>query len=272
MLVGVSRCIAQSEITIASFNLRVFGVTKADKPPVMDELASIIRRFDLVALQEIRDASGTAIEKLLVKVNDGSQEDYQMIVGPRLGRTSSKEQYAFFFRTSSIKPLATPFTWLDESDSFEREPLLTIFSTTAGSFDFILANIHTKPEDARNEISLLPKVLQDGKAYFQESDILCLGDWNADGSYFNEDTYQELFPGKDYLWIIPNSADTTIAAKSNTYDRMAASISMQEDFSGSWGVLRFDEDSGFLEKGLKPTDISDHYPVWATFYSDKDSD
>jgi len=47
---------------------------------------------------------------------------------------------------------------------------------------------------------------------------------------------------------------------------MAASISMQEDYTGGLGVLRFDENPGFKASGLKPLDISDHYPVWANFY------
>ena len=49
------------EITIASFNIQIFGQTKASKPEVMEILADIIRQYDLVAIQEIRDAAETAI-------------------------------------------------------------------------------------------------------------------------------------------------------------------------------------------------------------------
>lgn len=261
--------IAENLITIASFNLRVFGVSKADKPAILSEIASIIRRYDLVAVQEIRDSSGTAVEKLLAAVN-AKGTDYAMLVGPRLGRTASKEQYAYFYRIASLKPVGLSETWQDVDDSFEREPFLAMFKVINGKFDFTLADIHTKPEDAKREIALIPKVMIDGATLFREPDVLCLGDWNADGSYFDEDTYSSFFPSNKYLWIIPNSADTTIAVKSNTYDRMAASLSMEEDFSGSWGVLRFDEDPGFKELGLKPTDVSDHYPVWASFWADRD--
>jgi hypothetical protein len=48
-------------ITIASFNIQVFGQTKASKPEEMEILVDIIHRYDIVAIQEIRDAAGTAI-------------------------------------------------------------------------------------------------------------------------------------------------------------------------------------------------------------------
>lgn len=48
-------------VKIASFNIQIFGQTKAGKPEVMDILAQIIRRYDIVAIQEIRDAAETAI-------------------------------------------------------------------------------------------------------------------------------------------------------------------------------------------------------------------
>ena len=48
-------------------------------------------------------------------------------------------------------------------------------------------------------------------------------------------------------------------------------MAMQGDWTGEWGVYRFDEEEGFIGKGLKATDISDHYPVWAVFYSNRDT-
>lgn len=85
-------------LRIGAFNIQVFGVTKASKPEVMDVLADIIRTYDVIAIQEIRDASQTALSALVDLVNtDGSQYDY--VVSERLGRTTSMEQYAYIFNT-----------------------------------------------------------------------------------------------------------------------------------------------------------------------------
>ena len=48
-------------INIASFNIQIFGQSKASNQEVLDILVQIIRNFDVVAIQEIRDAAGTAI-------------------------------------------------------------------------------------------------------------------------------------------------------------------------------------------------------------------
>ena len=120
-------------ITIASFNIQVFGQTKASKPEVMAILAEIISDFDIVAIQEIRDTSGTAIEQLESSV-DALGTDYSYIIGTHLGRTSSKEQYAYLYRTQTIEPLDS-YTFDDVTDIFHREPFIAYFRTKVGNFD-----------------------------------------------------------------------------------------------------------------------------------------
>jgi hypothetical protein len=70
--------------------------------------------------------------------------DYE--IGPREGRTSRKEQYAFFYNTATIEALPGAYT-LDEggTDTFEREPYVARFKSKGGNFDFSFVDIHTKP-------------------------------------------------------------------------------------------------------------------------------
>ena len=97
-------------LRIGAFNIQVFGTTKASKPDVMDILAKIICTYDIIAIQEIRDASQTALPALVDIVNsDGSQYDY--VVSERLGRTTSKEQYAYIFNTQTIELTSNPHTY-----------------------------------------------------------------------------------------------------------------------------------------------------------------
>lgn len=60
-------------LRIGAFNIQIFGISKASKPEVMDVLADIIRTYDIIAIQEIRDASQTALPALVDLANaDGS--------------------------------------------------------------------------------------------------------------------------------------------------------------------------------------------------------
>jgi len=76
----------------------------------MDILADIIHTYDIIAIQEIRDASQTALPALVDLVNiDGSQ--YSYVVSERLGRTTSKEQYAYIYNTDTVELTSIPRTY-----------------------------------------------------------------------------------------------------------------------------------------------------------------
>jgi hypothetical protein len=48
--------------------------------------------------------------------------------------------------------------------------------------------------------------------------------------------------------------------------------SAAEDYAGACGVIRFDELYDFTELTIEPRHVSDHYPVWAEFFIDADTD
>ena len=259
-----------STISIASFNIQVFGKTKVGKPEVMSILAQTIHQFDIVAIQEIRDSSGTAIEKLEAEV-DALGTDYEYIIGPRLGRTSSKEQYAFIYNTLTVEPIGTGFTADDPEDIFHREPFIAHFRSKAGNFDFLLLTLHTDPDEATQEINAIPSVIQNLAApEMRRNDFIILGDLNADCNYFNENSPTSPLRSNEYTWLIKNDADTNIAQSSCTYDRIIITNQTTEDWTGKAGVYRFDEIHSLTPDQAKK--VSDHYPVWATFHTNHDTD
>jgi len=147
-------------LRIGAFNVQIFGVSKASKPEVMDVLADIIRIYDVIAIQEIRDASQTALPALVNLINsDGSQYDY--VVSERLGRTTSKEQYAYIFNTQTVQLTSTPQTYPepDGTDPFHREPYIASFRALNGNFDATFITIHTDPDEATEEINGLDSVV-----------------------------------------------------------------------------------------------------------------
>ncbi|UUX92047.1 endonuclease/exonuclease/phosphatase family protein [Methanoplanus endosymbiosus] len=254
-------------ITVGSFNIQVFGQSKASDDEVMTTLANIIRNFDIIAIQEIRDSSETAAPLLLQYVNaDGS--DYDMYVGERLGRTTSKEQYAFIYNTDTIRPAGDPVTYPDsEYDMFHREPYIMPFETTGGDFTATYAVIHTDPDEAKEEIPALTNVMEYMEGVLPGDDTLILmGDLNADCTYFDEDSYITLKSG-EYQWLIGNSEDTTTGNTVCTYDRIILNGG-EEYYTGNSGVFRFDSIYGLSQdESLK---VSDHYPVYAKFKTSGD--
>src|SRR5580765_7829814 len=60
---------AAGSVRIASFNIQVFGKTKLAKPEVMDVLAETVRRFDLVAIQEVRSTADDILPRFIDQIN-----------------------------------------------------------------------------------------------------------------------------------------------------------------------------------------------------------
>lgn len=199
----------------------------------------------------------------MLSLFDGSQYDY--VVSERLGRTSSKEQYAYIYNTLTVELTNTPFTYPEPegTDLFHREPYIASFKALNGNFDVTLIVIHMDPDEATDEINALNAVVEYTQSMnSDEQDFIVMGDLNADCSYFNEDSTSTL-SGSDYYWCINHSVDTTTKTTDCTYDRIIITNAAVSDFTGNASVFRFDAEYGLTED--ETTAVSDHYPVYAEF-------
>ncbi|MFW6226010.1 MAG: endonuclease/exonuclease/phosphatase family protein [bacterium] len=236
---------SQKDISILSFNIQIFGRTKASKPKVMESIIDIIDDFDIIAIQEVRDISGESLKILMSMM----PKNYILIQGPREGRTFSKEQLIFIYNDTKINHKKI-YNYPDLDDVFERSPFFVVFETDDKQLDFQIINVHLDPDEVKTEILHLNNIIVD---FTFDEDIIILGDLNADGNYFDESELIEIFHPSKYEIIIKNDINTTVAASDNTYDRIIITKSL-EKFVHNSGVLYY-EHNNFK-------DISDHYPIY----------
>jgi len=257
---------ASETIKIATFNIRTFGKSKLKKPDVMSELANIVKQYDLVAIQEIKDISGTTAPKFLEVINvDGSAYDF--IISERSGRNnddkSSQEQYAYFYNTNTVVATDNGELFNDSvNDYFQREPYIAHFRVIGGNFQFVVMSIHTKPERAVSEIDALKHVFTWAKQkYKYEDDFIALGDFNAGCNYASNAELDALtISNNDFIWIIPHSADTNFSSNTScAYDRIVITNNTNSDFADNWGI-----------DDISSKHVSDHFPVWAEFFTTKE--
>jgi len=254
----------EGQLLVGAFNIQVFGVTKMGKPQVVDVLKKILVRYHVVLIQEIRDASDTAIRDLLREVNSMGQGSFQMMLSERLGRTSSKEQYAYFYRVGVVS-VVTSHQWPDVKDEFERPPYTVRFRPTSnyavGDFGFM--GIHVKPDDAVKEIDRLVDVYNSVNSLWSLPHILIGGDLNAACTYVRPADWANIRLRTDsrFLWTIGDNADTTVTTTNCAYDRLVlAGSRLQTNYvSGSAVVHRFDTIQGI--SNALALETSDHYPV-----------
>jgi endonuclease/exonuclease/phosphatase family metal-dependent hydrolase len=239
-------------------------VGKADE---VAALAAVFEAYDLVCMQEIRDIAGTALPVLMAKLNEGSSTPkFNSLVSARLGRTSSKEQYAIIWRIAAdLSVDVAGATVYDENtiDVFEREPFLvpiTLYPSTTQPLALTLVVIHVAPSDAVVEIDALVDVFD---SLPPGTNALLLGDFNADCSYVSNSAWPSIRLRTDarFEWTIGDDTDSNVASSSCAYDRIvAAGPSLRARVvAGSPRVWRYDLDQGVSAELTKR--VSDHYPV-----------
>ena len=248
-------------VKIASFNIQILGRSKIAQARVMDVLCDVVRRFDVVAIQEVRANTDDILPRFIQKINAGGRA-YDYLIGPRLGRTSSKEQYAFIYDTATIETdRSALYTIEDRGDLLHREPLVASFRVRgpppAEAFTFTLVNIHTDPDEVPQEVAALAQVYtavrNDGRG---EDDVFLVGDLNADETQFGP-----LGQIPNIAWAI--SGVPTNTRGTQTYDNILFHRTATSEFTGLTGVVDLMRDYQLtLDSALE---VSDHLPIWAEF-------
>ena len=262
----------RSEVArVASFNIRIFGDTKMSNGTVVAELVDIFQRYDMVAVQEIKDIDQEVPYLFLDELNNfnnlsntSNLTEWELVLSERSGMQeddqNSQEQYAFYYRPTVFSPIDNGTLYDDSSnDSFQREPflakfvLLDTYGNTTGT-DIVFVNIHTKPTLAVEEMSALHDVISWAKSnYSVDDDYVILGDFNADCSYASYNELVELpISSENYTWLIPDDADTTVGNSRCAYDRIVSTSELDGRLTGIWGV----------DEAISGPAVSDHKPIW----------
>lgn len=253
-------------ILIASFNIQTFGKKKMEDAWILERIIAVIRQFDVVAIQEVRAEDQTTIPRLVQYINaQGARYDY--LIGPRLGRSVSKEQYAYIYDTATVvSSTDATYTIEDNADLLHREPLVARFVTrvppNVRPFSFSLVNIHTDPDEVRTELPVMHTVLKGIREFeyvsAREDDVILMGDLNASPQQFG--TLGQI-PG--IYWTVDGEPTNTI--RKSTWDNIIFDRGLTNEFTGRSGVLDLCE--MFRIKTEDAVRISDHLPIWAEFSS-----
>ncbi|NXU48822.1 DNAS1 protein, partial [Turnix velox] len=258
-------------LKIGAFNIRAFGDTKMSNETIANIIVSILSEYDVILVQEVRDADLSSVNKLMDQLSSTSPYPYQFLISVPLGRTSYKEQYLFIYRSDMVSVLGSYY--YDDgcescgTDTFSREPFIVKFSSpTTQVQEFVLVPLHSEPSSAVEEIDALYDVYADVVNKWATNDIIFLGDFNADCSYVTSSHWASirLRSFDACQWLIPDSADTTVADTDCAYDRIVAcGTALRQDIEpGSATVNDFQETFHLQSKDALA--VSDHFPVEVT--------
>ena len=261
---------ANSQIIIGSFNIQMFGKTKMSKPAVVAALVDITRRFDILAIQELRDKDQNVIPEFLAQINQNGAA-FAAAVGPRQGyvvagkTTRYFEQTVFIYDTRTIEIVGNSYAAIDRANVMHRPPFVGQFRCkdvppNLRPFTFNLMNVHIDPDDTHEEfVALQPILAEIYQQHPQEDDFILLGD-------FNEEPHKYAH----YKWMRQQRTALPSQWKTNTamteaYDNIVFDQELTAEFTGQSGVMNLMAEYKVGKDDAKH--ISDHMPVWAVFTS-----
>jgi endonuclease/exonuclease/phosphatase family metal-dependent hydrolase len=258
------------DILIGSFNIQMFGVTKMSRPDVVAVLVDIARKFDILAIQELRDGDERVAKEFLEIINS-SGGTYAMSVGPKQGYvldgklSTYYEQAIFLYDTTKVQLIAPTYVARDNNPApqkMHRAPYVGHFQCVNAppeqAYSFVLMNVHVDPDDAHIEFQSLRSIISEIYANHRgEDDFILIGDLNDSASRFAKYRWMQ-----QQFAVIPSTVATNTRL-TKSYDNIVFDANYTAEFTGQSGVLNFMTDYNLpLEQALK---VSDHLPVWALF-------
>jgi hypothetical protein len=179
---------ALGNLRIASWALDGFGPTKLANATAARNLARVVRKFDIVAIQQVASIERDLIPRLVDIINEG-QNRYDYVMGQPVGPHERPEQMAFIFdKTTVLVDRRHTYTLDDPEEQLSFDPLVAWFRAASPpvgqAWTFSLVNVRIDLARAPDEVAVLPHVLstirRDGRG---EDDVILLGLFQADDAY-----------------------------------------------------------------------------------------
>uniref|UniRef100_A0A669PQH8 Deoxyribonuclease n=1 Tax=Phasianus colchicus TaxID=9054 RepID=A0A669PQH8_PHACC len=254
-------CPATAMLRIGAFNIQAFGDSKMSDESVAGVIISILRRYDVVLVQEVRDSDLSAVTELLEQLNSVSSSPYDYEISGPLGRDNYKEMYLFIYRTDVVSVVDT-YQYEDPQDIFSREPFVLRVSAPHTE-EFVMVPLHSAPHDAVAEIDALYDVYLAVVNKWGTDNIVFLGDFNADCSYVKQSDWSSirLRSSDVFKWLIPDSADTTVGKSDCAYDRIVVCGAKLKRSIVPNSATVYNFQRAFQLEQEEALAVSDHYPV-----------
>lgn len=286
----------EKNLLIATWNIRAFGeitrkeISNSTDSPKRDYhsilcIAEILKRFDVIAVQEIKANIKGLRDTLKILGNNYSL----ILTDVNRGNAGNSERMGFIFDTRRVQlsglagELVVPQEWIQTAsndalmDQFVRSPYAVSFK--AHNQTFILVTLHIlygkSSKDRIKELNGIATWMADWAKEINDynQNLICLGDFNIDE---RGDLLNNTFISKGlHIPAELQKPETTrsIFDETKYYDQIAwfhdakdiPSISLKYKTGGNYDFVKTALKNRKLTKQALSFMISDHLPLWVEF-------
>ncbi|WP_286177580.1 deoxyribonuclease I [Stieleria mannarensis] len=175
-------------LRIGSWALSGFGPSKLASEECRLNLTRVIRKFDVIALQQITAVERDLVPRLVDEINEGGR-NFDFVLGQPSGPSDRPEQLAILFNVNRVQiDRSQTYTVADPQGQMTYDPMVAWFRAAQPSVEsawtFSVVNVRINLARAPVEVGLLPgifaSVRSDGRG---EDDVVMAGLFQADDSY-----------------------------------------------------------------------------------------
>lgn len=175
-------------LRIGSWALSGFGPSKLGSEHCRLNLIRMIRKYDVIALQQITARERDVMPRIVDEINEGGRT-YDFVLGQPTGPADRPEQLAILFNVKRVHiDRSQTYTVADPQNRMTYDPMVAWFRAAEPSTDsawtFSIVNVRINLTRAAAEVALLPSIFSavrsDGRG---EDDVVMLGLFQADDSY-----------------------------------------------------------------------------------------
>jgi endonuclease/exonuclease/phosphatase family metal-dependent hydrolase len=249
---------ASADVNIGTWNLEHLSV-RPNKD--FQSIAKVAKNVDFLAVQELMNEE--ALETLAKELTRQTGKHWSAMASHAVGRSSYKEMYGFVWRDDVVAYEDGAVTYLDRSDTFEREPYSARFRSIKDNTTFVVATVHIlygkNQADRALEITALSHYwawLKD--TYPGNNQIMLMGDFNTPP---NAPAWSNLDASAKPLMLEGASTLSTTDGKfANLYDNVFVSKQSAIRVSDA-KVFRYPEYLGMTHAKGRDS-VSDHAPIF----------
>lgn len=264
-------------LLIGAFDINFFGPKKTNNKEVMGSIVNIIKRYDVILIQEVLDRTEDS-RNIMKALTTNGLTGFRHESSVKLGTPSYKEHYLFLIRENAGLSVDDRFQFNCSNVTFQRPPFSIKIQSKITDIkelqEFVLSAIHVKPRkgETEKEIGQLEEVHRTLKAKWKTDNIIIMGNMNAGVRFISKESLSNLTITKvPFLWL-PKDTDTVIksycyrkAGKTKQarcpYDRFiitGADLKKYLD-PNKTGIFEFDKEYKLTPQQTKA--VSTHYPI-----------
>ncbi len=259
----------QSELKLTTWNIRTLSGRSRDDAELR-QIASILIDYDLIAISELHDET---VLKRIQRILSKQGAEYGYLISDPIGRQGSsyREHYAFLYEKGLVS-VVQDGTFYPDTDDGEDDFVCDAYWATfrAGKFDFSVIVVHVLWEDTirgrQTEVMELAEVYKFvDRANGAEDDILLLGNFSREPDDTKAYSNLMALPSMTHLFDLPEKSHIR---DSRLYNNIFFRKHAVTEYTGRFGIDKFDETEFGNDDTAANSAVSDHRPVWAVFRID----